>query len=296
MNRTDLLVLFSVENANPNGDPMEENRPRTTPDNKGLITDVCIKRKIRNRLAEMGYAILDKSTEDCRDEENTTYDRVIECLKSQGFSEKDIKGKKKPIALSFDKIDVLQKQFIDVRAFGQVYTDENARHTTGAASVSLAMSYDPIDIVSTQITKSYSLDDKEKKDRSTMGMKHFVRYGLYSVYININGLLAEQYEMTDKDVEDIVTAVGSMFLNDASTARPAGSINIEKMVVVKHNSQNGKWSPKKVKEILHVKKKENVTFPTSYADYNVSVDDNIVGAEVIVFDEPWFDGEELICQ
>ncbi len=172
-NKIDFEVLVMVKNANPNGDPLNGNRPRETYDGFGEISDVCIKRKIRNRLQDMGEKIFVQSDERSDDECRSLADRA----KKNADMQKALKDKNKD---AYAKAAC--EAWIDVRSFGQVFAfkdDSVSVGVRGPVSIHSAFSVLPVSINSMQITKSVNSETKEKKSSDTMGMKHRVDFGVY---------------------------------------------------------------------------------------------------------------------
>lgn len=261
-NKIDFAVIFSVKNANPNGDPLNGNRPRTTLDGIGEISDVCLKRKIRDRLMDMGESIFVQSDDKRKDEFTTLKNRADAILKEK-LSKEDTA--KKACAAWFD-----------VRAFGQVLAfkaDKKAKKgkddkedkedkgkddkgvsigIRGPISIHPAFSLEPVDISSIQITKSVSNEgDGTQKSSDTMGMKYRVDSGNYVFLGTINPQLASLTGFSDKDAEIIKAILPRLFEGDASSARPEGSMAVNKVIWWKHNCANGQYSSAKVHACLN---------------------------------------------
>lgn len=269
-NKIDFAVIISARNANPNGDPLNGNRPRESYDGYGEISDVCLKRKIRNRLQDMGEKIFVQSDDRCDDGCGSLHDRV--------------KANATLVALSKGKNtdrDAFAKaacnEWIDVRSFGQVFAfkdDTASVGVRGPVSIQPAISVSPVDIVSMQITKSVNSESgKEGKASDTMGMKHRIAFGLYVAYGSINCQLAEKTGFTDEDAEKIKKALLTLFENDASSARPDGSMEVCRLYWWKHNCKTPKYSSAKVHRLLSVKEKENVRRPESIDDYEITINE-----------------------
>ncbi|HQL35863.1 MAG TPA: type I-C CRISPR-associated protein Cas7/Csd2 [Bacillota bacterium] len=268
-NKVDFAVIISVKNANPNGDPLNGNRPRENYDGFGEISDVCIKRKIRNRLQDMGQEIFVQSDERRTDGYRSLKDRADGCkeLKEAG------KDKEKYALIACEK-------WIDVRSFGQVFAfkkgDEDNSVSIGIrgpVSVHSAVSISPIEISSMQITKSVNSEtqkDPDKKGSDTMGMKHRVEFGIYVIYGSINTQLASKTGFTQEDSELIKQALITLFENDCSSARPDGSMEVNKVFWWKHNSQTGQYSSAKVHRSLRIVPKTEI--PKSVDDYDITID------------------------
>lgn len=247
----DFAVILSVKNANPNGDPLNGNRPRTNYEDIGEISDVCLKRKIRNRLMVLGESILVQSNDNTNDEHQSIKARIDAC------KDLDLKDPKK------FKMQACQKWF-DVRAFGQIFPFKGAKSGEGVSipvrgpvSIHSAYSLESVNISSIQITKSTNLEDNKagKKSADTMGMKHRVDFGIYTFYGSINSQLASDQTGTgfsDEDAEKLKTALRSMFEDDASSARPDGSMEVLSVVWWKHSCPSGDISSAKVHKSLKI--------------------------------------------
>lgn len=267
-NKIDFALVITVKNANPNGDPLNGNRLRENYDGLGEISDVCIKRKIRNRLQDMGERVFVQSDDRCDDGCKSLHDRVNanEALKAIS------KGKQT------DRDQFAKKaceEWIDVRSFGQVFAfkdDSASVGVRGPVSILQAQSVSPVDIISMQITKSVnSASGKDGKASDTMGTKHRVAFGLYVVYGSINCQLAEKTGFSDEDAEKIREALRTLFENDASSARPEGSMEVCRLYWWKHDCKTPKYSSAKVHRQLSVKLKKGVTRPSCYEDYDITL-------------------------
>lgn len=263
-NKVDFEVLVMVKNANPNGDPLNGNRPRETYDGYGEISDVCIKRKIRNRLQDMGERIFVQSDERSDDECRSLSDRA----KKNEVMQKALKAKDK---------DAYAKEacrtWIDVRAFGQVFAfkdDSVSVGVRGPVSVHSAFSVLPVAINSMQITKSVNSETKEKKSSDTMGMKHKIYSALYVIKGSINHQLAEKTGFSDEDAEKIKEALRTLFVNDTSSARPDGSMEVCRVYWWKHNCPMGQYSSAKVHKLIRITAKADD--PKEFEDYDILVD------------------------
>lgn len=275
-NKIDFALVFTVKNANPNGDPLDGNRPRTTYEGLGEVSDVCLKRKIRNRLLDEGQNIFVQSDERRKagDPYRSLKDRadhepaLAECMKqikAGKQTREDYTGKACEI-------------WYDVRAFGQVFAfkkgkkDEEESDAVsigirGPVSIQPAFSIQPVNITSSQITKSVNLEtgkDPDKKGPDTMGMKHRVDFGIYVTYGAINVQLANKTGFSEADADALKEALRTLFCNDETSARPAGSMEVVKLVWWKHNCPNGQYSSAKVHRTLKVScdGQENVSVST----------------------------------
>lgn len=253
--KIDFALIIKVKNANPNGDPLNGNRPRTDYDGKGEITDVCLKRKLRDRLQSAGQAIFVQS-----DEKKTD---GMTSLKNRAESDEFGVGKKvfDPKKTSKDEASkILCDKWFDVRAFGQVFAFGKSEDAAGVSiairgpvTIQSAFSVEPVRVTSTQITKSVNGEgDGTKKSSDTMGMKHRVDEAVYTVYGAITPQLAERTGFSDSDAEMIKSLLSKLFEGDASSARPEGSMVVEKVFWWEHNSKSGQYSSAKVHRSLHV--------------------------------------------
>lgn len=279
--KIDFAVVFAVSHANPNGDPLTGNRPRETYDGYGEISDVCLKRKIRNRLMDLGQPIFVQSDDRSNDGHKS--------LKERADANPELKkaGKDKD---SFAKAAC--QSWIDVRSFGQVFAfkgkgksgDGVSVGVRGPVSIHSAFSVDPIISSSLQITKSVNGEPGEKKASDTMGMKHRVDFGLYVTYGSINCQLAEKTGFTSDDAEQIKKALHTLFKNDVSSARPDGSMEVVKLYWWEHNCKDGQYSSAKVHRLLHIVKKDGVESARSAEDYQITCD-KLPNLDVKVYDE-----------
>lgn len=265
-NKIDFALVISVKNANPNGDPLNDNRPRMNYDSIGEISDVCLKRKIRNRLKQNGHNVFVQMAEDKNDNFNSLSDRFKAAMSTLG---KD--------STHAEKMELACLTWLDVRTFGQVFAfkgDDGNKHVRGAVSIQSAFSVDPIIITQTQITKSVNGDPMPNGGMSPdrMGMKHRVDFGVYVTYGSINVYQAAKTGLTDEDVSALKEALITLFQNDASAARPEGSIAVEKLVWWQHNCSSGQYNSAIVHRSLKVKRKEEEKEPTSIEDYDIHVD------------------------
>jgi CRISPR-associated protein Csd2 len=269
-NKIDFIVLVAVTNANPNGDPLNGNRPRTTYTGKGEISDVCIKRKIRNRIQDMGERIFVQSDERSDDGFASLSDRASKTITQ--FANRDEYAKK------------ACAEWFDVRAFGQVFAFKKAKDkdaegisvgVRGPVSIHQATSISVVDINSIQITKSVNSETTSdgKKSSDTMGTKHMVEFGLYEIKGSINVQLAEKTGFSDEDADKIKEALRTLFINDASSARPDGSMEVIRVYWWRHNNKIGQYSSAKVHRSLTVRIKEGIQNPTTADDYNVSIEE-----------------------
>lgn len=264
-NKIDFVVLVKVTNANPNGDPLNGNRPRTTYAGNGEISDVCIKRKIRNRLQDMGENIFVQSAERSNDGFTSLSERASANITI--YNSED------------DYADKACEKWMDVRAFGQVFAfkiNDKKKGVSigvrGPVSIHQAVSCSPVDIHSMQITKSVNGETSEGKSSDTMGIKHLVEFGVYKIKGSINVQLAEKTGFSEEDAEKIKEALRTLFINDASAARPDGSMEVITLYWWKHSNKIGQYSAAKVHDSLKINLKDGVQIPTSVEDYDITLE------------------------
>lgn len=263
-NKIDFVAIVSVEMANANGDPLNGNRPRTDYNGLGEISDVCIKRKIRNRMQDLGNKIFVQSEDRCDD----GYDSLSKRASSEIGK---VKSKDEYARIACEK-------WMDVRAFGQVFAfksnekDGVSVGVRGPVSIHQAVSVSPVEIESMQITKSVNGEPNEKRSSDTMGTKHFVRFGLYKIKGSINVQLAQKTGFSEEDANTVKECLRTLFVNDASSARPEGSMEVIRLYWWKHNCKDGEYSSAKVHRSVHVELKQADAFPNCLDDYVISVD------------------------
>ena len=254
-NKIDFALIISVKNANPNGDPLNGNRPRTDYSGYGEITDVCLKRKIRDRLQEQGQAIFVQSDEKKTDGMTSLQNRAYSDEYGLG---KDAFDAKKAQPDQAAKLSC--EKWFDVRSFGQLFAYKNSKAGDGVSiairgpvTLQSAFSVEPVSITSTQITKSVSGEGEGKKKSSdTMGMKHRVDKAMYVTYGAMTPQLAERTGFSNDDASVIKAILPRLFEGDASSARPEGSMAVEKVFWWEHNSRSGQFSSAKVHRTLTV--------------------------------------------
>lgn len=275
--KIDFALVLSVRHANPNGDPLNGNRPRETYEGYGEISDVCLKRKIRNRMMDLGAPVFMQSNDRCIDGCKSLKDRAdsIPALKKE--KDADVYAK------------VACQTWLDVRSFGQVFAFKNGGEADGVSigvrgpvSIHPAFSVDPVEISSLQITKSVNGVSGAKKSSDTMGMKHRVDFGVYTTFGSINCQLAEKTGFTQEDADLIKQALLTLFENDTSSARPDGSMEVIRLYWWEHNCKSGQYSSAKVHRCLHVK--STCETPHSAEDYEITCDE-LDGLTPEVYDE-----------
>jgi CRISPR-associated protein Csd2 len=266
-NKIDFALIIHVKNANPNGDPLNGNRPRTNYDGLGEISDVAIKRKIRNRLMAEGYSVFVQSDDSKLDDYPSLRARA----------EGEIPKAEQKDRTTFRKAACAR--WIDVRAFGQLFAFKGEKSAEGLSigirgpvSIHPAFSIAPVldRVTSTQITKSVSGEgDGSKRGSDTMGMKHRVDHGLYLFFGSMNPQLAEQTGFSVEDAQAIQEALRTLFRNDASSARPEGSMEVVKLYWWEHKGRVGQYSSAKVHRLLQVNPK--VEHPNAVDDYAITL-------------------------
>lgn len=272
--KIDFAVVFRVTKANPNGDPLNGNRPRTDYDGYGEVTDVCIKRKMRDRLLERWVAngrkedgnMIFVQSDDRKEDDAGSLKARAESAMGNKFGSSDTRK-------------LACERWLDVRAFGQLFAvktkggkkkndQEGEEGDTGVSigirgpvSVQSAFSVEPVSqfLTSTQITKSVSGEgDGSKRSSDTMGMKHRVDRGIYVFFGSMNPQLAAKTGFSDADAKSIKDVLPKLFENDASSARPEGSMEVLKVIWWQHDSKAGQYSSAKVHRSMTVKSDGNI--------------------------------------
>ena len=282
-NRYEFVVLFDVENGNPNGDPDAGNMPRIDPESGlGLVTDVCLKRKIRNYIEmvkedEAGYKIYIK--------ENVPLNRSDrEACESLGVTETEDKKvtdalkklKKSDPDADLKLRDYMCKNYYDIRTFGAVMTtfvkaSLNCGQVRGPVQLGFARSIDPIISQEVTITRVAITTEKDAENKSTeMGRKSIVPYGLYRVEGYVSANLARKVTgFSEEDLDLLWDAIINMFENDHSAAR--GKMAVRELIVFKHSKELGDCPAYKLFDAVEVKKNETVEYPRKYQDYKVTI-------------------------
>ncbi len=278
-NRYEFVILFDVENGNPNGDPDAGNMPRIDPETGyGLVTDVCLKRKIRNYVEtvkenEAGYKIYIK--------DNVPLNRSdAEACEYLGVDPAKLKEAKKKDSSLDEKIrDFMCSNFFDIRTFGAVMTTFvkgalNCGQVRGPVQLGFARSIDPIMPQEVTITRIAITTEADAEKKGTeMGRKYIVPYGLYRAegYVSAN-LARKTTDFSDEDLELLWQAILNMFELDHSAAR--GKMAVRELIIFKHDSELGNAPAYKLFELVKAQRKADVISPRAYADYEVSVDED----------------------
>ncbi len=280
-NRYDFMLVFDVKDGNPNGDPDAGNLPRVDAETgEGLVTDVCLKRKVRNfvqltKVGEKGYDIFVKEKAILNREIEGAYAKLGIDLES----DKDSDGKKrKGKSGQGTEVDKARKQmcsdFFDIRTFGAVMsTGANAGQVRGPVQLTFARSVDPVVTLEHSITRmavaTEAEAEKQGGDNRTMGRKNTVPYGLYVAYGFVSPALAEQTGFSEEDLDVLWQALSQMFEHDHSAAR--GLMSTEKLIIFKHDSTLGSARAKDLFNLIKIEKKRDVLVPRKFEDYNVTM-------------------------
>ena len=287
-NRYEFVVLFDVENGNPNGDPDSGNMPRIDPESGlGLVTDVCLKRKIRNYVETVKedakvYKIyikedvpLNRSDREACESlgiTETEDKKVTEALKKLKKSDKDVDIKLR---------DYMCDNFYDIRTFGAVMTtfvkaSLNCGQVRGPVQLGFARSIDPIVSQEVTITRVAITTEKDAENKSTeMGRKNIVPYGLYRVEGYISANLARKVTgFSEEDLDLLWEAIINMFENDHSAAR--GKMAVRELIVFKHSKELGDCPAYKLFDAVELRKKEEIEYPRKYQDYTVQIHEEMI--------------------
>ena len=280
-NRYEFVILFDVENGNPNGDPDAGNMPRIDPETGyGLVTDVCLKRKIRNFVEmakedEHGYRIYVKDGVPLNRSDAEACAHVgVEPGKLKD-AKKDAKKNDKPLDIQLR--DYMCQNFYDIRTFGAVMTTFtkgalNCGQVRGPVQLGFARSVDPIVPQEVTITRvAITTEADAEKKNTEMGNKYIVPYGLYRAegYVSAN-LARKTTGFSEADLELLWTAIINMFENDHSAAR--GKMAVRQLIVFKHDSELGNAPSHKLFDLVHAEHNEGVIAPRAYTDYNITID------------------------
>ncbi|WP_299316107.1 type I-C CRISPR-associated protein Cas7/Csd2 [uncultured Halomonas sp.] len=280
-NRYEFVLLFDVTNGNPNGDPDAGNLPRLDPEtNQGLVTDVCLKRKIRNYVAlekeeDAGYAIYMQEKSVLNNQHKKAYDAL------------EIKPEPKKLPKDQAKARELTawmcQNFFDVRTFGAVMTTEvNSGQVRGPVQMAFASSIDPVVPMEVSITRMAVTNERDLEKERTMGRKHIIPYGLYRAHGYISAKLAERTGFSNDDLELLWRALVNMFEHDRSAAR--GEMSARKLIVFKHDHPMGNTPAHRLFDSVKVQRVEGEedTPARHYSDYRVSIDAEALPAGVSV--------------
>lgn len=274
-NRYEFTILFDVENGNPNGDPDAANMPRVDPETGlGLVTDVCIKRKIRNYIEDVkedseGYKIYIKDGVPLNTSDKTAYTAVLGEGKKLEKKDPEIDNKLR---------DFMCANFYDVRTFGAVMTtfvkDKlNCGQVRGPVQIGFARSIDPIVRQEVSITRIAITTEADFANKETeMGRKHIVPYALYRADGFVSANLARKVtHFSEEDLELLWDAILNMFENDHSAAR--GKMAVRKLIIFKHDTELGNAPSHKTLDLVSIKRKDSIDVARCYQDYDVIIDE-----------------------
>lgn len=267
--RYEFILFFDVENGNPNGDPDAGNMPRIDPETShGIITDVCIKRKVRNYV---DVAKGDEKYYEIYIQENAVLNRLNKLaydeLKIEQVSKKLPKDKEEAQKLT----DYMCQRFFDIRTFGAVMTtDVNCGQVRGPVQFSFGKSIDPIVPQEISITRMAVTNEKDAEKERTMGRKHIVPYALYRMEGFISAPLAKKTGFSMQDLEVLWESLINMFDHDRSAAR--GKMSSRKLIIFEHSSELGNCSANKLFDIVTVERTDSSRPPRSYNDYVIGID------------------------
>lgn len=282
-NRYEFVLLYDVENGNPNGDPDAGNMPRIDPETGyGIVTDVCLKRKIRNYIELVkgdatGYRIYIKEGTPLNQNHQEAYKAV------------DLEPGKKADTSGVEKArQWMCANFFDVRTFGAVMsTGDNCGQVRGPVQINFSRSIDPIVQQEVTITRQTVTRIEDVADERTMGRKHIVPYGLYRAEGYVSAKLANDpkkgTKFSEEDLELLCDALLNMFEHDRSAAR--GKMATRKLVIFKHASELGNAPAHQLFDLVKVERKQDVVVPRSFTDYTISIDAAQVPAGVIVIEK-----------
>ena len=282
-NRYEFVILFDVENGNPNGDPDAGNMPRIDPESGlGLVTDVCLKRKIRNYVetvkeGEAGYQIYIRedvplNRSDRKACENLGITETDDKKVTEGLK----KLKKNDPDADLKIRDYMCQNFFDIRTFGAVMTtfvkaSLNCGQVRGPVQIGFARSIDPIVSQEVTITRVAITTEKDAEDKKTeMGRKSIVPYGLYRAEGYVSANLARKVTgFTEEDLDLLWEAIINMFEHDHSAAR--GKMAVRELIVFKHSKELGDCPAYKLFDAVEVSRKADVVYPRNYRDYEVQI-------------------------
>lgn len=276
-NKIDFVAFVSVTMANPNGDPLNGNSPRTDYNGLGEMSDVCIKRKLRNRMQNLGQAVFVQSADRCDDGCGSLSERASAVLgKAKEFKDSDAYAQK------------ACETWLDVRSFGQVFAFKDTKGVSigvrGPVSVHQGVSLSPVQVEDMQITKSVNGESSDKgRSSDTMGMKHFVRFGLYKIKGSINVQLAEKTGFTEEDAGILKECLRTLFVNDTSSARPEGSMEVVRLYWFHHNCKDGQYSSARVHRSVQAELIVSDTIPACAEDYRITLEP-LAGLEPEILD------------
>ncbi|WP_289219791.1 type I-C CRISPR-associated protein Cas7/Csd2 [Ileibacterium valens] len=299
-NRYDFMIVFDCTSGNPNGDPDAGNLPRVDPETgKGLVTDVCLKRKIRNYIdvakdGAAGYRIYVKQGRSLqRNDEEALTEQGLKVTNEDGSENSDLTDEIKKLKNNDPELDrrvrdYMTNNFYDIRAFGGVMTtfvknNLNCGQICGPVQLGFAESVDPVyprDITITRVAITREKDLKDNK-KSEMGKKTLIPYGLYTVKGHVSANIAKKTTgFSEEDLALLWEAILNMFEVDHSASR--GEMSVRDLIIFKHNSELGNTQSHKLFDQISISKKDGVITPRSYSDYEVTINEGEIPSEVEV--------------
>ena len=271
MKRHDFVYIFDVKDGNPNGDPDAGNLPRVDPETgHGLVTDVCLKRKVRNYVALTrgdtdGHRIYFSEGAVLNRLHNDAYESIGEKPVPKKLGKEVEKARK--------LTEFMCRSFWDIRTFGAVMTTEvNCGQVRGPIQISFARSATPIVTLEHAITRSSVTNEKDLEKERTMGRKFTVPYATYVASGFVNPFLARQTGFSEEDLELLWESLANAFQFDQSAARPAGSMACRRLIVFRHPNQLGAAPSHVLLNAVSVKPRNGADVPRSFEDYEVSID------------------------
>jgi len=284
MNRQDFVYIFDVQDANPNGDPDAGNLPRVDPETgHGLVTDVCLKRKVRNFVAlarenQVGHRIYFSEKAVL----NKLHEEAYEAIEEKPVKKKLPKDQKKAEEVTA----FMCRNFWDIRTFGAVMTTEvNCGQVRGPVQISFARSVDPIVTLEHAITRSSVTNERDVDKERTMGRKFTVPYAVYVAHGFVNPHLATQTGFGEEDLELLWKSLIDAFQFDQSAARPPGSMNARKLIVFRHGSPFGDAPSHVLFDAVRVLRKDETTPPRRFDDYEVVIDRDKIPERVEIIEK-----------
>ena len=277
-NRYDFALVFDVKDGNPNGDPDAGNLPRIDSETgHGLVTDVCLKRKVRNYVQIVKDA---KAPYDIFIKEKAVLNKLID----EAHAQEDIKAKEKG-----DKTEAARmwmcKKYFDIRTFGAVMsTGQNAGQVRGPVQMTFGRSVEPVVTLEHSITRmavaTEAEAEKQQGDNRTMGRKNTVPYGVYVAYGFVSPHLAAQTGFNESDLALLWSSLTNMFEHDRSAAR--GLMSTQRLVVFKHDSALGNAPAHSLFDLISIKRKDETKPARSFSDYQFKIDEDKLPKSVTI--------------
>ncbi|MCM0759425.1 type I-C CRISPR-associated protein Cas7/Csd2 [Sporomusa sphaeroides DSM 2875] len=280
--RYEFVLFFEVENGNPNGDPDAGNMPRIDPEtSQGLVTDVCLKRKVRNYI---DLVAADKERFDIYVRENA----VLNVVNEAAYKAQGIKPETKKLPKDADQAKLITSymcnRFYDIRAFGAVMTTEvNCGQVRGPVQFGFAKSIDSIVPQEVTITRMAVTNEKDADKERTMGRKHIIPYALYRAEGYISAPLAQRTGFAEEDLELFWQALLNMFEHDHSAAR--GRMSSRKLIIFEHATSLGNAPAHRLFELVTVQRKDAAKPPRAFGDYEIAINYEAKPAEVTIIEQ-----------